>query len=751
MKLPFGAEQGKKSTPRASALFWLFGLLVCYQAAYQVYMSFVLWQDPSAVDPWCNGQAGSAQQCIEAQLFRGWQSERNDVLGQPESQDQLNDLLQYSSKPHSQSTESTTHAASAAAVTAQPEALQATTKSPAVDSRDAKEAPLDNSSGTPWSENLIAIQHGFEERMRKRQEKRHHAAHATIQEWQNMSSLSQDLKALHDRFGARLAERRAHTQEAQDEFKNLTAWAKDVEKKLTPGSPTAQAASASKEDDLTPWSRELTSLQHRMEARMEAHDKAHHEIDVLDARIEAQKKELNLGDHHSHAHTLLEQIAAVGKEMCADAKHRQDPKCKQFLKPDSAASTSTAPHRHLRHSKQWNSLDEAEARLNSELHDLADKHTVWEKSFLAKVSDTMDEFCDDPMHVSSKTCIEFRQEHPHHSEAEEIASKKQAWHSRFATKIANVGHDLCSNPMRRDYSICKKILGEEQAASSLSQDATQASKGADQENAKNSEDAEKPTAANKTSPHERFDLQWSAVTNWETKTSKGLRGARLRRGEESIVTIDQAKASKMRISGHWGGRVPSAACIALVPKGDAAKVWLEYFIDNFRLQHYEGSHQLVLVYHHGDQEVAELVHKYVDGTYIKSAEARGEEYPSAAAFRFGAWIARDADVIARWDFSAWHHPHRLSMQVRALALAGRPAGLLNQWRVLEKQGGNTTERTEQDGERWDSSLVGEAAWMRKHWYPYMKEERAEFDAHSDRDVVKLDSPGLEVFDEAARW
>merc|ERR1719247_3392498 len=101
-----------------------------------------------------------------------------------------------------------------------------------------------------------------------------------------------------------------------------------------------------------------------------------------------------------------------------------------------------------------------------------------------------------------------------------------------------------------------------------------------------------------------------------------------------------------------------------------------YFINNFRLQDYEGSRQLVLVYHHADPDAAELVRTYADGSYIKGLAAQGNEtFPSAAALRYGAWSS-DADVIARWDFEEWHDPSRLSMQVRALAMAAKPASVL---------------------------------------------------------------------------
>lgn len=154
-----------------------------------------------------------------------------------------------------------------------------------------------------------------------------------------------------------------------------------------------------------------------------------------------------------------------------------------------------------------------------------------------------------------------------------------------------------------------------------------------------------------------------------------------------------------------------------------------------------------MVYHHTDHETAELMRKYVDGSYIRTAVARGSEFPSAAAFRFGAWLARDADIVARWDFAAWHHPHRLSAQVRALAFSGRPACVLSRWTVLDKSGANSTAVA---GSHWDGSLLGEAAWMRASWYPGMEEGRPAYDAHAAREVVNIEAPDLEVFDESVQ-
>jgi len=139
-----------------------------------------------------------------------------------------------------------------------------------------------------------------------------------------------------------------------------------------------------------------------------------------------------------------------------------------------------------------------------------------------------------------------------------------------------------------------------------------------------------------------------------------------------------------------------------------------YFIDNFKLQDYEGPRQLVLVYHYLDSDAAELVQKYADGTNIKGVAARGgdlpsnADFPSNAALRYAAWTA-DADVIARWEFDDWHDPSRLSMQVRAMAATSRPASIL-----ANKLGFP-------DGVVVDKSLAGQRSWMKAYWKPFPTE------------------------------
>lgn len=271
-----------------------------------------------------------------------------------------------------------------------------------------------------------------------------------------------------------------------------------------------------------------------------------------------------------------------------------------------------------------------------------------------------------------------------------MQERHKAWEEAFAEKVAAQLREMCSDLRHRSQSHCKEFL------------------------------------ANEVHAPEHPALHWPAKTA----------------GADAATGVVVANRSLI-LSAHWSGHIPSVACIALIPESPRVESWMRYFVDNFRQQNYEGGKRLVMVYHHSDHKTAKLVKQYADGLFIKAAAARGEAFPSAAAARFGMWQAQDAEIVARWDFEAWHHPERLNTQVRALALSARPASLLARWKVLDGAGGNATESS---GARWDGSLVGDSAWMRSYWYPFLDENDAVINGHAPHEVVSVDEPGLMVYD-----
>jgi len=221
-------------------------------------------------------------------------------------------------------------------------------------------------------------------------------------------------------------------------------------------------------------------------------------------------------------------------------------------------------------------------------------------------------------------------------------------------------------------------------------------------------------------------LQWLPVKAWKERQPGHDTGA-------WAVPLTRQQLNQ----GKWKGAVPKVGCITAVPRGAQHRIM--YVVNGFLLQEYEGASQLVIVYHQGDEASAKVVRGYADGQRIKGVAFRGEgDLPSTMALRYGAWSS-DAEVIAQWDFDDVHHPDRLSLQVRALAVAKRPASL---------DLGDPEDGAPAAGR--EASIVGEAAWMREHWHPLLDEERGVLERAQAHNIVLVDAPELLLVDPLGR-
>lgn len=310
------------------------------------------------------------------------------------------------------------------------------------------------------------------------------------------------------------------------------------------------------------------------------------------------------------------------------------------------------------------------------------------------------------------------------AELSKLEAGHEEWEELFSGSVSEFTRELCADPRRSNYPSCAKFHANSTTAVKEAAGVGHAGEAAT---------ALRSSLRGAGEPVQSGQLHWSAVV--ASAARKG-RGATKGLAPLSREQLHHAK---------WHGKIPKVACIAAVPSGRDAQARLKYFINNFLLQSYEGPKQLVLVYRHADVEMAKLVKARADGALIKAVASRDEgQFPSTASLRYGAWSAADADVIARWNFDEWHHPDRLSMQVRALALTSRPASLLKRWTILAgAEPGNKTVVSDDLG--WEGALVGEAKWMGEHWMPLLGEERAILAGVQAHAVAQVDMPELSVY------
>jgi len=225
---------------------------------------------------------------------------------------------------------------------------------------------------------------------------------------------------------------------------------------------------------------------------------------------------------------------------------------------------------------------------------------------------------------------------------------------------------------------------------------------------------------------------WSLVKRWTSR--RVTADAKL--SDLFVTTVAENDAQEAAFLKN----APSVACIAVLPSGQDTFQRVRFLIDNFVEQTYEGSMQLIIIADDG-HESEEALASFVDGVTIKAVHAAVDRIDLAALYRLGVAEADDADILARWDWNAWHHPDRLALQIRAMALTSRPVSHLRTWTTTQE--GSEVPRQEDLGE---PTLVGEKEWMKRYWYPGQHEEQLQT-AHS-RHFVELDLPKLVAYGSA---
>jgi len=234
-------------------------------------------------------------------------------------------------------------------------------------------------------------------------------------------------------------------------------------------------------------------------------------------------------------------------------------------------------------------------------------------------------------------------------------------------------------------------------------------------------------------------LQWSAIPtvhHHKAKSPDFLEGA-----PKGPIVVSKGDVRHL----HWTGQLPIVAAIAWIRGDSKTRARMMYFVDNFKLQDYEGTSQLLLVYHYKDEAAFNIVSKYVDGVNVKGVAAHDfsqESFPSDPALRYAAW-ASDADVVAQWDFDEWHDPSRLSLQVRAMAHTGKHACVLST---------SSTSHSQEDEAKEISvvSLVGERSWMKEHWHPFSRRKLEVTETFLAGELVELNMQNKALMNNISR-
>lgn len=452
-------------------------------------------------------------------------------------------------------------------------------------------------------------------------------------------------------------------------------------------------AAAPDHDGLTTWAHNLDDLTHElqdhMKARHMARAKAWHEHGAARAAAHAieaahvapsgaQQPAVLVGKS-----VLLDEVQALGQQLCQDPERHHLQICAQFVQSHAASPIAqTAEGRH---------------QARNDRHALSMAH----------------------MKLLEKHIDELESEQAH--DTEELQHKSE-----------ELLREMCADPPRSSYPACARLLATAKAAVPV---------------AKASGFMAPAAASTTTTPaspkglrggsKKLLSLHWSEhmrISRWEAMKDQAAK---------SLGHVDRPQFIMQRrelLTHHWEGHIPKVACVTVLPQGHVTEQLMTYFMDNYRLQHYEGAQQLVIVYHSSDKEASRLAHLHADGTSVIAAAAQeAGGFPSATAYRYGAWLAKGSDLVARWDFDAWHHPNRLSMQVRAIVLAGRQASVVASITSFDADGKHSIIK---GGTGAHGSMIGETSWMQKHWMPLLEEESSVVHGLQAHHLVQVDIPTL---------
>jgi hypothetical protein len=468
---------------------------------------------------------------------------------------------------------------------------------------------------------------------------------------------------------------------------------------------TTEALASGPSMDSDHWASDLLSLQESMDVEM------HRLAELHKAHMEHHKqKDMQIGEQDTAKPDLLVKIEDLQREMCSDSRRQSHPSCVSFF--------SSHPVQHHKNSSEWiASVEQATAPVKSKLEDTAKeplKDTIFKARNMTRKKS------------KSASIMEDLQKKMHDLDEglEKIHHKHEVWERSMASRAMALRVQMCAESHHKHNKACENLWHEVQ-----SQPISEGTEKEDDE-IQISEEA----AAVAADPLHLLHLP--------TLAPPERTGSRFMK--QRIVAQRQVlKATDLR-SKHWGGKIPKVACIMAIPEQNATgadlqrKSAVERAVDAFRSESYEGPKQLVMVYQYKDQQAAKLAKQIADGTYIKAVGAH-MGVPSTMSLRFGAWESdADADVVARWDIDAFHHPERLSMQVRALGYSGRPASL-NMWGVNLKQDGTRSVIGEPFG--LENSMVGLRLYMERNWRPFAGDDAPDHLAKVG-DLVHLDMPEL---------
>jgi len=419
----------------------LLGVIVCYQVVNHIFLHQTVSHEDEDLesDAACAAVPGaSGYSCMEAKLFKGWHELPT------ESATELDQLLVVSPSTSSEQPLPSTSAAPSAPVTKGSSGTQALRGDAKPETRignaavpkdgEQDEAQTDKALegllwDLAWNMGHGDKSHSAPDKNRKPKPTPKPSAFMAKKSKQapkkksfakGLTDLQQKLEAKMQSQARRHAEHRkmralsvaarGHSHESTND--PMTPWAHNLDelthelqhglhawRKERTEHAAAHAAKTGKAkakyDPMTPWAHNLDDLTHEMQDHMEARNKERAEHAAAHAARHKASTESS---------PFMDEIDALGRELCQDPSRRDRPACAQFMHPHH--SGSHAEERKARRDAHDNAIAHIKL-LEKHLEELEKDREHDNEEIRAESTQFLKELCADPARHSYPTCAQF--------------------------------------------------------------------------------------------------------------------------------------------------------------------------------------------------------------------------------------------------------------------------------------------------------------------------------------------------------
>jgi hypothetical protein len=580
------------------------GFIILYQVGNQIFLHQAISHDDEALESEGDcaavpGKNGYSSLCIEASLFKGWNEMPRD------SPEEMASLLAIAPKKTEQAASTTTSLPDTPGTSGLQGGLRGDEKRLVSEEKKpspAVEAQPEALEGLLWD---LVWKMGGGNQSHEAPDKHPHSHSHVAPETQHKKPVAFMAKKVDPKPKKRLsAKRLTELQNNLDDKLQAQARRRDEHRAIKALSAAANSTGAESASisHMTPWAQNLMEEMHQMQEHMEHY---HKERTDHAAAFASAFSAYAASEQAAHAQQPPEDSMTPWAHNLEDLQH------------DLEHRMEVRDRHHAEH-------EAAHKAMNDRIEAAAKVDTA--SPFMNEINSLGRELCEDPQRHDSLACAQFvhpdeqvaASQHTSHRDShadsmmhlqllekhmDQLAKDREHDDEDIRKESTDFLQELCADPARKSYPSCVHLSATTSVAP------TTTGKGSRFRASVDSSSASANDHQHKAVQHV-VELQWTPLTESEVASRP-----------HNVDALPFVMGRRELRGHHWEGRIPKVACVTVLPHGKVTEVLMQYFMDNYNLQSYEGQRELVIVYHSSDAEAARIAHLYADGTSVKAAGA----------------------------------------------------------------------------------------------------------------------------------